>query len=209
MISIALPTGALLSPSLELLRKAGVASLYREDVGRRLLVEHNGCRLVLVRPVDVPAYVDHGAADMGVVGKDVLWESSGSYYELIDLRFGRCSLVLAAPETSPLIEPSAWPPVIRLATKYPCSALTYMRALGQAAEIVHLHGSVELAPLVGLVDAVVDLTETGRTLQENNLRVLREIGWSTARLIANRAALKTRSSAVQEMATKIRQVVKE
>ena len=207
MISFAIPTGVLLEGSLRLLREAGIVDLDREEIGRKLLVEKNGLRVVLVRPADVAAYVDHGSADLGVVGKDQLWESSGSHYELVDLRFGGCALVVAVPEACPLVGPETWPPALRVATKYPRATTAFMDALGQTVEILHLHGSVELAPQVGLADAIVDLTATGRTLGENRLRPVAEVGRSTARLIANQAALKTRTQPLQELVTRIREAL--
>ena len=207
MISIAVPTGALLSGSLELLSRAGVVSLTAAQLGRRLLVEKSGVRVVTVRPADVSAYVDHGAADLGVVGKDQLWESPGAHYELVDLGFGGCTLVIAVPEDSPLAGPASWPPSLRVATKYPRATGSYMAAIPQAVEIVELHGSVELAPLVGLVDAISDLTATGTTLRENRLRIVAEVGSSTARLIANQASLKTRTTELEAMVKRIREAV--
>jgi ATP phosphoribosyltransferase len=204
MISIAIPTGTLLEGSLRLLRRAGVVDLGPDEIGRKLLVEHEGIRVVLVKPADVPAYVDYGSADVGIAGKDQLWESSGSHYELVDLGFGECRLIVAVPEASPLAGPATWPPSLRVGTKYGRATEQYMARLGQRAEIVQLHGSVELAPLVGLVDAIVDLTQTGRTLRENSLRIVDEVGCSTARLIANQASLKTRTDAIQELVTRIR-----
>jgi ATP phosphoribosyltransferase len=204
---MAIPTGLLLGGSLDLLRRVGATDLDPEEIGRKLLVERDGLRLVLVKPADVPAYVDHGAADLGIVGKDQLWESTGKHYELVDLRFGGCALIVAVPEGSGLNGPETWPPSMRLATKYPRATHAYMEQLGQTVEVVPLHGSVELAPLVGLVDAIVDLTATGRTLRENRLRVVAEVGRSTARLIANQASLKTRTEPIQALVTRIRESV--
>ena len=204
-VSIAIPTGVLLQGALAVLAKSGLARLSAEELGRQLLVDGAELRVILVRPTDVPAYVDHGAADLGIVGKDILWESPGSHYELIDLRFGGCRLVLAVPDTSPLNGPETWPPMLRVATKYPRTASSWFEARGQAVEVVQLHGSVELAPQVGLVDGIVDLTATGRTLRDNGLRVAAELGTSTARLIANQASLKTRSSAVQSVISRLRE----
>ena len=204
MISIAIPTGLLLDGSLELLRRAGAVDLDREDIGRQLLVEKDGLQVVLVRPADVPPYVDHGSADLGIAGKDQLWESPGSHYELVDLCFGGCRLIVAVPERSSLEDPATWPPTLRVATKYPRATAEYMARLGQTVEIIHLHGSVELAPLVGLVDAIVDLTATGRTLRENRLRIVAEVAASSARLIANQAALKTRGRPLQDLVSQIR-----
>jgi ATP phosphoribosyltransferase len=206
-LAIALPTGALLAGALKLLSRARLARLSAPELGRRLMVERGGLRVILVRPADVPAYVDHGAADLGVVGKDVLWESGGSHYELVDLRFGPCRLVMAVPEESPLRGPETWPPQLRVATKYPRTATSWFDAHGQSVEVVQLHGSVELAPLVGLVDGIVDLTATGRTLRDNRLRIAAVLGSSSARLIANQASLKTRTDAVQAMVARLREAV--
>ena len=203
-VSIAIPTGALTSGALALLRKAGLADLSADDLGRRLLVDAAHVRVILVRPLDVPAYVDHGAADLGIVGKDVLWESPGSHYELVDLGFGDCRLVLAVPDDSRLDGADTWPPLLRVATKYPRTTTRWFEGRGQAVELVRLHGSVELAPQVGLVDAIVDLTATGRTLRENRLRVAGVVGESTARLIANQASMKTRTAAVQSVVSRLR-----
>ena len=204
MISIAVPTGVLTRGALDLLSGSGLADLSAEELGRRLLVETPDLRVILVRPADVPAYVDHGAADLGIVGKDILWEYPGSHYELVDLRFGGCRLVLAVPDSSRLDGPDTWPPLMRVATKYPRTAMAWFEARGQAVELVRLHGSVELAPQVGLVDGIVDLTATGRTLEENRLRITAVLGESTARLIANQASMKTRTAAVQAVVSKLR-----
>lgn len=206
-VSIAVPTGALLAGALRLLARSHIARLSADELGRQLLVERPGLRVILVRPADVPAYVDHGAADLGIVGKDVLWETPGSHYELVDLRFGECRLVLAVPDKSRLDGPDTWPPLLRVATKYPRTAAAWFEARGQAVEVVRLHGSVELAPQVGLVDGIVDLTATGRTLRENRLRVAALLGSSTARLIANQASLKTRTQAVQLAVSRLREGV--
>jgi len=206
-VSIALPTGVLLQGALKLLARARLARLSAPELGRKLLVERPGLRVVLVRPSDVPAYVDHGAADLGIVGKDVLWENEGGHYELVDLRFGACQLVLAVPEASKLAGPETWPPLMRVATKYPRTTGWWFDARGQSVEVVSLHGSVELAPQVGLVDAIVDLTASGETLRENRLRVAGVLGASTARLIANQVSLKTRTDAVQAMVARLREAV--
>jgi ATP phosphoribosyltransferase len=203
-VAIALPTGVLLPGALKLLGRSGVARLSADELGRQLLVERPSVRVILVRPADVPAYVDHGAADLGIVGKDVLWESPGGHYELVDLRFGACRLVLAVPAASKLAGRETWPPLLRVATKYPRTTASWFEAQGQSVEVVRLHGSVELAPQVGLVDGIVDLTASGRTLRENKLRVAAVLGTSTARLIANQASLKTRTDAVQSMVARLR-----
>jgi ATP phosphoribosyltransferase len=204
-VSIAIPTGVLLDGARELLARAGLASISADELGRQLLVDREAVRVILVRPADVPAYVDHGAADLGIVGKDILWETPGNHYELVDLRFGGCRLVLAVPSDSSLNGPQTWPPLIRVATKYPLTTAAWFESRGQAVEVVQLHGSVELAPQVGLVDGIVDLTATGRTLRENGLRVAAVLGSSTARLIANQASLKTRTAALQSIVSRLRE----
>ena len=137
-VSIALPTGALMPGALRLLAKAGLARLSAEELGRQLLVDRSSVRVILVRPADVPAYVDHGAADLGIVGKDILWETAGAHYELLDLRFGGCKLVLAVPVASKLDGPETWPPQLRVATKYPRTAEAWFAARGQAVPEVRL-----------------------------------------------------------------------
>jgi ATP phosphoribosyltransferase len=204
-VSIALPTGVLMPGALRLLAKAGLARLSADQLGRQLMVDRPRIRVILVRPADVPAYVDYGAADLGIVGKDILWETPGAHYELADLRFGGCRLVLAVPIASGLDGPETWPPQMRVATKYPRTAGAWFEARGQAVEVVQLHGSVELAPQVRLVDAIVDLTASGRTLKENQLRITATLGASTARLIANQASLKTRTDAVQAAVGRLRE----
>ncbi|MHB8571573.1 MAG: ATP phosphoribosyltransferase [Candidatus Dormibacteria bacterium] len=201
---MAVPSGALLADSLRLLRRAKVARLSPEDLGRRLMVEQDGLRLFLVRPTDVPAYVDYGAADLGLVGKDTLWEHPGDRYELADLGYGPCRLVMAVPDQSRVRGRRTWPPFLRVGTKYQARATRFFADEAQVVELVRLHGSVELAPQVGMVDAIVDVTASGRTLRENGLRVVSEIEASTARLVGNPASLKTRTIEVQALAAALR-----
>lgn len=208
-VTIALPTGNIQGPGLALLARAGVIRITPQQLGRRLLAEADGVRLMVVRPADVHAYVEHGAADLGIVGKDQLWEAGPSQgtYELVDLGTNACRLVIAVPEKSALRGPETWPPSLRVATKYVRATQAYMDAIGQAVELVRLHGSVELAPQVGLVDAISDLTETGNTLRENRLRIVAVIGASTTRLIANPVSLKTRTREVQDVVRRLREAV--
>jgi ATP phosphoribosyltransferase len=205
MLTLALPKGRLLEPALTVLAGMGIRGI--EPDSRRLLQADDaaGLRFILLKPADVPTYVEYGAADLGIVGKDILWETPGAHYELVDLKFGECRLVLAVPLASRLNGPETWPPQLRVATKYPRTASSWFEMRGQAVEVVQLHGSVELAPQVGLVDAIVDLTATGRTLKENRLRVTAILGASTARLIANQASLKTRTAAVQAAVGRLRE----
>jgi ATP phosphoribosyltransferase len=204
-LCIAVPNGALLDGACELLGAAGiaVAASHFDDA---LLIETGGHRLIKVRPTDVPVYVEMGAADCGIVGKDMLWESHRDAYELVDLRFGGCRLVLAAPQDSALAA-GTWPPSLRVATKYPRAAVRFFDRIHVTAELIKLHGSVELAPATGLADAILDIVATGRTLRANRLVEVAEAGRSTARLIVNQASLKTRSEAVTTLAAALRRGV--
>jgi len=205
VITIAIPTGYLLPGALRLLSAAGVAAVDPEEIGRRLILHPSPeVTLVTVRPMDVSAYVDHGSADLGIVGKDALWETQRVHYELLDLGFGGCRLVMAVPEDSALEGRASWPPLLRVATKYLDATRRYFEGLGQETELIKLYGSVELAPLIGLADAVVDLTATGSTLRENRLREIAEVDHSTARLIANQVSMRTRGPEVQEVIAQLR-----
>jgi ATP phosphoribosyltransferase len=205
-LRVALPTGTLLPGACELLQRAGLATIAAGDFDRVLLVDDGRNVWVKVRPTDVPVYVELGGADVGIVGKDMLWEARRDLYELVDLRFGPCRLVLAAPGGSPLAR-GQWPPSLRVATKYPHAAREFFDRINVAAELVKLHGSVELAPATGLADAILDITATGTTLRANELVEVAEAGRSTARLIVNHASLKTRSAAVDAFATALRRAL--
>jgi ATP phosphoribosyltransferase len=175
-LTIAVPRGALLDETLDLLDDLGVATAEVRGNDRKLLFEDAG--IVTMRPSDVPTYVESGAADIGITGKDVLAEQAGRrVYELLDLGFGGTTMVLAtrAGEPDPASEALRRLGVVRVATKYPRIASTYFEDTGRQAEIVEVKGSVELAPLTGMVEAIVDLTQTGTTLRENGLVVREEI----------------------------------
>jgi ATP phosphoribosyltransferase len=205
-LCIAVPNGALLEGACALLGAAGIAGVEASRFDDALLIDAGGHRLIKVRPTDVPVYVEMGAADCGIVGKDILWEAHRDGYELLDLRFGECRLVLAAPEGAPLAR-GEWPPSLRVATKYPHAARRFFDRINVAAELIKLHGSVELAPATGLADAVLDITATGRTLRANRLVEVADAGRSTARLIVNQASLKTRTVAVNSLAAALRRAV--
>ena len=208
MITIAVPTGYLLPGSLAILRHAGLSTLEPESLGRRLIVDAGpNLRLITVRPQDVPVYVDHGSADLGIVGKDALWETERVHYELVDLDFGPCRLVMAVPADSPIGDRGTWPPFLRVATKYLAASRRFFEEQSQDTELIKLYGSVELGPLTGLADCVVDLTATGDTLRANNLREVVECGRSTARLIANQVSLRTRGDEVQQIVQLMRAAV--
>ena len=202
-LCIALPGGTLLGGACQLLGDAGVARLRAAQFDSELRVADGDNAFVRVRPTDIPVYVEMGACDCGIVGKDVIWETRRHFYELVDLKFGGCRMVLAAPEGSALAR-GEWRASMRVATKYPRTAARYFRDAGMTVELIRLHGSVELAPATGLADAVLDITATGRTLAANRLVEVAEAGVSTARLIANHAALKTRSAEINSLAATLR-----
>jgi ATP phosphoribosyltransferase len=161
---------------------------------------------VTMRPSDVPTYVEGGAADLGITGKDVLMEQSDRMvYELLDLGYGGCRMVLAARAGDPSLgESERRTGEMRIATKYPRIAERHFERSGRRAEVIEVKGSVELAPLVGLADGIVDLVATGRTLAENGLEVREEIATSTARLVSNRVAHKLRATEVDELVERLR-----
>jgi ATP phosphoribosyltransferase len=202
-LRIAVPRGALLSDTLDLLDRIGIDTTEVRENDRKLLFEEAG--IVTMRPSDVPTYVEAGAADIGITGKDVLLEQSErEVYELIDLGYGRCEMVLAGVAGEDLAEEALRRlGVVRIATKYPRIAAAHFAATGRQAEIVEVKGSVELAPLTGLVDAIVDLTATGTTLRENGLVIREEIAVCTARLIANPVAHKLRAASIDQLLERI------
>ena len=192
-LRIAVPRGALFGETLDLLDRLGLDTREVRDNDRRLLFEDAG--IVTMRPSDVPTYVEAGAADLGITGKDVLMEQSErELYELVDLGYGHCTMVLATVAgEDPAAEALRRLGVVRIATKYPRIATRHFLETGRQAEIVEVKGSVELAPLTGLVEGIVDLTASGATLRENGLVVREEIASSTARLIANPVAHKLKA----------------
>ncbi len=193
-LRIAVPRGALFGETLDLLDRLGLDTGEVRANDRKLLFEEQG--IVTMRPSDVPTYVEAGAADIGITGKDVLMEQAErEVYELVDLGYGRCTMVLAsAAGEDRAAEALRRLGVVRVATKYPRVAASYFLQTGRQAEIVEVKGSVELAPITGLAEAIVDLTATGTTLRENGLVVREEIARSTARLVANRVAHKLKAS---------------
>lgn len=185
-----MPKGAIFEDALVALGGAGLPVGVLRENGRRLFYRAEGIEFIVSRPSDVPVFVEHGAADVGIVGKDVIEEQRPNVMELRDLGSGACRMILAAPRgrAEEVQRAISHAEVVRVATKFPNTARRYFESLGRQAEIIELHGSVELAPLVGLAECIVDLTATGTTLRENDLLVLDEISRSTARLIANRGS---------------------
>jgi ATP phosphoribosyltransferase len=206
-LSVAVPRGALFADTLDLLDRLGIDTAEVRSNDRRLLFEDaGGAALITVRPSDVPTYVEAGAADLGITGKDVLMEhSEREVYELVDLGYGRCRMILAsAAGEDRAAEALRRLGVMRVATKYPRIAAAYFERTGRQAEIVEVKGSVELAPLTGLVEAIVDLTATGATLAHNGLVVREEIAVCTARLIANPVAHKLKAAEVDAVLERLR-----
>lgn len=205
IVSIALPKGRMTEDAVVLFKKAGISNYVLKDISRKLILEDNknAIKFMLVKPMDVPTYVEHGAADLGVCGKDILLEQKKDLYEVLDLKFGFCRMVVAGP---PNVKDSFLTNK-RVATKFPNVAEEFFKKKGENVEIIKLNGSVELAPIVGLSEVIVDIVETGRTLRENGLVVIEEIFPSTARLIVNKASMKTKSERIKDIILKLREVI--
>jgi len=203
-MKIAVPRGALFGETLDLLDSLGIDTSEVRSNGRKLVFPQQG--IVTMRPSDVPTYVEHGAADIGITGKDVLLEQvRREVYELLDLGYGYCRMVVAEREGSNAMEESLRRlGAVRLATKYPRIAAAHFADTGRQAEIVEVKGSVEIAPLTGLVDGIVDLTATGTTLKENHLVEREQICECTARLIANPVAHKLKAREIDDLIERIR-----
>ncbi len=210
-LTIAVPRGALFSGTVDLLASLGIETEELRTNDRKLLFEDIG--VVTMRPSDVPTYVEAGAADIGVTGKDVLLEQLAhapgergrDVYELMDLGFGRCTMILASKAgPDPALKSLRRLGVMRVATKYPRITARYLEETGRQGEIVEVKGSVELAPLTGMVDAIVDLTATGTTLRENNLVEREKIVLCTARLIANPVSHKLKAAQIDSLLQQLR-----
>jgi ATP phosphoribosyltransferase len=200
-ITIAIPKGRILQESVELFGKIGIDCGELLTDTRKLIFENRAqkMRYMIVRATDVPTYVEYGCADLGIVGKDTLMEQDKDLYEPLDLKFGYCRLMVAEPaELSRTDDPASWTS-IRIATKYPNITEKYFSRKGVQVEIIKLYGSIELAPLVGLSERIVDLVSTGETLRQNGLVEVETIAHITTRLVVNRASLKTRQKRITEI----------
>jgi ATP phosphoribosyltransferase len=206
-LTVALPKGRLLDPALQLLSGMGIQGL-EADTRKLLLADaERDLRFIFLKPADIPTYVQYGAADLGIVGKDILAEQQPDVYEPVDLGFGFCRLVVAEPrELWERDDPAKWS-WVRVATKYPTLTERYFSERGIQVEMIRLDGSIELAPLVGLAERIVDLVQSGETLRANGLVEVAEIMTSTARLIVNRASLKTAHARVNALIAAMRQEV--
>lgn len=205
MIKIAVSRGRLFEESLDVFAKAGIKTGKAARKSRKLIheVKEDGLTLFVVRPTDVPAYVEYGVTDCGIVGKDSIMERENNLYEPLDLGIGKCRMIVAASEGYKF--PSGG--TVRAATKYPRIARNWFEEKNIRAEIIKLYGSVELAPVVGLSDVIVDLTATGRTIRENKLVEMESIMDITARLVVNKAAMKLKSPQIDNLISKISAVV--
>jgi ATP phosphoribosyltransferase len=200
-LTLALPKGRVMQESLVLLRRAGL-SLTLSENGRALKHDAGDALLIEMRNSDVPTYVELGVADAGIVGKDVLLESSSNVYEPVDLGIAKCRLSLIRPAGEHHV-------IRRVASKYPKITLDYLHQIGSSAEVIKLSGNVELACLTGLADAVVDVVETGSTLRANNLEEVATITQSSARFVVNRAALKLKANKLRPLIEKLRELARE
>jgi len=206
-LTIAIAKGALYDDSVEQLRAAGVE--LPEDAGRKLTVTtSDGTSVLFLRPTDVPAYVEFGAADCGIVGADVLWETERHVCELADLAFGACRLVVAGRRTDRYHEGAQLPTFLRVATKFVKSAEAFFAERDVPVQIIKLHGSVELSPLVGLADLIVDLVATGNTLREHDLVVVDEIAASTARFVVNPVRFRAKYAALTALLARLDPLVR-
>jgi len=199
-ITIALPKGKLFGLSAELLKKVSWTAEGLHEKSRKLIITNETARLkfIITKTADVPTYVEYGAADIGIIGKDVILESGKDVYELLDLGFGKCHLMMAVPKDKkrPRLEDYAH---TRVATKFPRIAEQFFAAQGMQMEYIKLNGSIELAPIIGMSESIVDIVETGTTLRENNLEEIVTIMNATARLIANRVSYKLKFERINSL----------
>ena len=207
-ITVALPKGKLFGLSAELLSKVGWTAEGLHEKSRKLVITNEDARLkfIITKTADVPTYVEYGAADIGIIGKDVILESGKDVYELLDLGFGKCHLMMAVPKDKkrPRLEDYAH---TRVATKFPRIAESFFAAQGMQMEYIKLNGSIELAPIIGMSESIVDIVETGTTLRENNLEEIVTIMNATARLIANRVSYKLKFDRINSLVTELEKLL--
>jgi ATP phosphoribosyltransferase len=206
-IKIALAKGRLADDSLDMFRKIGIEFKDYSKKSRKLIFANyeEKIRLVFVKSQDIPVYVEKGAVDIGIVGKDILMENRADVYEILNLNIGKCKLCVAAPKDYQLNRNRK----LIVGTKYPNISKDYFHKKGILSEVIKLNGSVELAPILGLSDVIVDIVETGKTLQENGLVILEEMYKLSARLVVNKASLKTKGSKIEKIISELEDVIKE
>ncbi|WP_312517009.1 ATP phosphoribosyltransferase [Anaerospora sp.] len=207
-LTIALPKGKLFDLSANMLARVGFSAEGLSENSRKLVITNEAAkiRFIITKTQDLPTYVEYGAADIGIIGKDVLLEENKDIYELLDLKYGFCRLMAAVPQ-SLLQDKMSDYAHMRVATKYPRVAEKYFHSLGIQMEIIKLNGSIELAPMVGLAELIVDIVETGRTLKENNLIEVASIHPATARLIANRVSFKMKFDRIHQLSEDLRSLL--
>ncbi|MDY0213149.1 MAG: ATP phosphoribosyltransferase [Desulfuromonadaceae bacterium] len=209
VITFALPKGRIMQDTMELFGQIGITCPEMEEKNRKLVFENReaGYRFIAVRATDVPTYVEYGCADIGVVGKDTLLEQGKDLYEPLDLNFGYCRLVVAEPrDVNKNGDPTRWSN-IRVATSYPNLTEKYFSSRGIQVELIKLYGSIELAPLVGLSERIVDLVSTGATLRDNGMVEVETIAEITTRLIVNRASMKTKHTRIRKIIDDLEAVI--
>jgi ATP phosphoribosyltransferase len=204
MLTIAMPKGRIFEEAVDLLRKADYTLPPEFAESRKLVIEvpEENMRFILAKPMDVVTYVEHGVADLGIAGKDVMMEEERDVYELLDLKISKCHLAVAG---LPNVRVNQIAP--RVATKYPNIASSYFREQGEQVEIIRLNGSIELAPLIGLADRIVDIVSTGRTLKENGLVELEKIADVTSRLIVNPVSYRMKDEAIDKLVARLSAVI--
>ncbi|WP_141432981.1 ATP phosphoribosyltransferase [Bacillus sp. 03113] len=205
VLTIAMPKGRIFEEAADLLRQAGFKLPPEFDDSRKLIidVEEENFRFILAKPMDVPTYVEHGVADLGIAGKDVMLEEKRDVYELLDLNISQCYLAVAGLPNTKLNDIAP-----KIATKYPHVAAAYFREQGAQVEIIKLNGSIELAPIIGLSDRIVDIVSTGRTLLENGLVEYEHIVDITSRLIVNPASYRMKDERISELVDRLSKVIK-
>lgn len=203
-LTIAMPKGRIFEEAVELLRAANYQLPPEFDDSRKLIieVEEEQLQFILAKPMDVPTYVEHGVADLGIAGKDVMLEEERDVYELLDLKISACYLAVAGLPNTKMNDVAP-----RVATKYPKVAAAYFREQGEQVEIIKLNGSIELAPLIGLTDRIVDIVSTGRTLKENGLVEYEKIVDITSRLIVNPVSYRMKDERISEMVSRLRELI--
>lgn len=207
-LTIALPKGKLFTPSAEILAKIGYTAEGLSEKSRKLVIanEEKKIKFIITKTVDLPTYVEYGAADIGIIGKDILLEEGKDVYELLDLKYGLCRLMVAVPQALLQDKLSDYAHM-RVATKFPNVAERFFNSKGIQMEFIKLNGSIELGPMVGLAEIIVDIVETGRTLKENNLIEIAQITNATARFIANRVSFKMKFDRINQMVEDLRVIV--
>ncbi len=205
-VRIALTKGRIEEGAIDIFESAGIDCSQLKNKGRKLIFhdEHYNIEFVLVKAPDVLTYVEHGVVDIGIVGKDTLLEQNKNFYEVLDLKFGCCRFAVAGPKNSNFYEGYNRK---KIATKYPNVARGYFRKIGQDVEIIKIEGSVELTPILGLSDAIVDIVETGSTLKENGLEVYEDICSISARMVVNMASMKMKKDEIEEIIEKVHREV--